>query len=90
MNGMRLFQSWAFLGKYIYILDAYDDLEKDVEKRIIICLFHIWKQPDFDNYVGNLLNSIMAECARYFERLPIINDVEIFKKHNLFWCLDAF
>ena len=30
-----------FLGKYIYILDAYDDLEKDVKKRIIICLFHI-------------------------------------------------
>lgn len=36
------------------------------------------KQPDFDNYVGNLLNSI-GECARYFERLPIINDVEILR-----------
>ena len=36
-------------------------------------------KPDFDNYVGNLLNSIMAECARYFERLPIINDVEILR-----------
>lgn len=68
-----------FLGKYIYILDAYDDLEKDVEKKNYNMLIPYMKQPDFDNYVGNLLNSIMAECARYFERLPIINDVEILR-----------
>lgn len=87
---MRRFQSWAFFsGKYIYILDAYDDLEKDVEKKNYNMLIPYMKQPDFDNYVGNLLNSIMAECARYFERLPIINDVEILRNNNLFWCLDA-
>ena len=68
-----------FLGKYIYILDAYDDLEKDVEKKNYNMFIPYMKQPDFDNYVGNLLNSIMAECARYFERLPIINDVEILR-----------
>lgn len=68
-----------YLGKYIYLLDAYLDLQKDLRKH----RYNIWKhymhRKDFDALAENTLTMMMSECARYFERLPIVQDAEILR-----------
>ena len=68
-----------FLGKYIYILDAYDDLQTDIKKNNYNMLKVYAQNSGFDEFVEGILNGVMAECARYFERLPIIQDAEILR-----------
>ncbi len=68
-----------FLGKYIYLLDGYDDLEKDEKKQS----YNPWaaekNRVDFDALVENTLTMMMAECAGAFEKLPILQDAEILR-----------
>jgi len=67
------------LGKFVYLLDAYDDLEGDIKKgRYNVLKNHI-HEKDFDNMMEGILNAVMAGCARNFEILPIIQDVEILR-----------
>ena len=37
-----------YLGKFIYILDAYDDVEKDLENGSYNALISLYGEPDFD------------------------------------------
>ncbi len=71
-----------YLGKFIYLMDAYEDIEKD-EQRGLYNPFVSWKQQnkgkDFDTFVRLILTSMMAECAKSFERLPIINQADILR-----------
>lgn len=67
------------LGKFVYLLDAYDDLEDDIKKsRYNVLKYHI-HEKDFDILMEGILNAVMAQCARSFEILPIIQDVEILR-----------
>ena len=68
-----------YLGKYVYLLDAYDDLEKDRQKRLYNPWEKISGQVDFDACVENTLTLMMADCAREFEKLPIVQDIEILR-----------
>ena len=68
-----------YLGKYIYLLDAYDDLGTDLKKK----RYNVWTsyrtRRDFEALVENTLTMMMSECARYFERLPIVQDADILR-----------
>lgn len=67
------------LGKFVYLLDAYDDLEGDIKKgRYNVLKYHI-HEKGFDVLMEEILSAVMAQCARNFERLPIIQDVEILR-----------
>ena len=68
-----------FLGKYIYIIDAYEDIEKDLKKGNYNPFKEIYKNEDFDNFVERILTMMISECAREFENLPIIEDVDILR-----------
>lgn len=68
-----------YLGKYIYILDAYDDIEKDMEKGSYNVLASLYKEDDFDQKCEDMLNYVLAECTGEFEKLPCIEDVEILR-----------
>ena len=68
-----------FLGKYIYILDAYDDVEKDIKKGKYNPFADRYKEPDFDEQIRVILTMMMSECCKYFEQLPIIENVEILR-----------
>lgn len=68
-----------YLGKFIYILDAYDDLEKDREKKNYNVLAGRSEQEDFDEQCEEMLNLVLAECSHYFEQLPCVEDVEILR-----------
>lgn len=66
-----------FLGKYIYILDAYDDIEKDIEKGSYNPLKNRYKANTFDSDCRNMLTMMIAECSNEFEKLPCLLDVDI-------------
>lgn len=68
-----------YLGKFIYVMDAYDDLEKDIKKGQFNPFKKKKDEVGFDDYVCQILTINAAECAREFEKLPILNDVEILR-----------
>lgn len=76
-NEMR--QIGFYLGKYIYLLDAYNDLAEDIRKK----RYNVWmprmQRNDFDALVENTLTLMISDCAKVFERLPILQDADILR-----------
>ncbi len=68
-----------FLGKYIYILDAYDDLKSDIKKGNYNPLKEAYGNEDFDAYVKDILMINIAECCKNFEVLPLVEYASILK-----------
>lgn len=75
-----LYNMGYHLGKYIYILDAYDDLEQDIKKGDFNPFIDIYEtNAEFDGYVKELLLMEAADAAQAFEMLPIVRDVDILR-----------
>jgi hypothetical protein len=70
-----------YLGKFIYLIDAYDDLEKDRKSGNYNVLLELERAvpESFENYVKEILLDTAACCCRRFERLPIVKDVELLR-----------
>ncbi|MDO5402955.1 MAG: DUF5685 family protein [Eubacteriales bacterium] len=68
-----------WLGKFIYLLDAYEDLDEDLKNGRFNVFKSYYKQEGFDDLCRSILNSVMSKCARAFERLPIIQDAQILR-----------
>ena len=67
------------LGKFIYLMDAYEDIEEDIKKGRYNPLKKQYENPDFEEEIKTVLTMIMAECCREFEKLPIIENIEILR-----------
>ncbi len=63
-----------YLGKFIYIMDAYEDLKKDQKKGN----YNPFLYRSMDD-AESMLTMMMAECSKYFERLPIIKNAELLR-----------
>ena len=76
-----IYRCGYYLGKFIYILDACDDIETDIKKNTYNPFKDIWsKDPDnFDTYCSELLTMMISECCKAFEMLPIIENVTILR-----------
>lgn len=72
-------QMGFFLGKFIYLMDAYEDVDRDMKNGSYNPLVYMREREDFDNECQNILMMQMAECCRAFERLPIVEDVGILR-----------
>lgn len=72
-------QMGFYLGKFIYIMDAYDDVEKDLEQGNYNPLKKQSKEPDFDKKCREMMNYVLAECTYQFELLPCLEDAEILR-----------
>ena len=68
-----------YLGKLIYILDAYEDIEKDKKEENYNPLFKLYESPDFEEECRQILTMMIAECSREFEKLPILENVDILR-----------
>lgn len=68
-----------YLGKFIYIMDAYDDVEKDLEKGNYNALAKYYGKPDFDERCMEMMDLVLAECTAHFEQLPCIEDANILR-----------
>lgn len=74
-----LYRTGFYLGKFIYLMDAFDDLEKDQKKNNYNPLIKLSKRKDFEAYIENTLVMMMAECSKSFELLPIIQYTDILR-----------
>ena len=70
-----------YMGKFIYIMDAYEDYSEDMQKGAYNPLVYMNREndQDLDTLVRLLLTSMMAECAKSFERLPILLHADILR-----------
>lgn len=68
-----------YLGKFIYILDAYDDVLKDEKKGSYNPLHSIYENETFEEDCKNMLTMMMAQCSYEFEKLPCLLDVDILR-----------
>ncbi len=77
-----------FLGKFIYLMDAYEDVEKDQKNGCYNPFTHRYKEAGFEEETYQILRMMMAECSRAFERLPIVENAEILRNilYSGVWC----
>ena len=68
-----------FFGKFIYLMDAYEDIESDVKKNTYNPLKDIYQKEEFEEMAGEVLLMMMAECSKAFERLPIVENAQILR-----------
>ena len=67
------------LGRFIYFMDAYDDLEKDVKKGKYNPLKSMMDAPDFEELCKQALTMMLADCADAFEGLPVVKDADLIR-----------
>ena len=67
------------LGKYIYLLDAYDDLARDKRKGAYNPLRRASEQPGYEDEMREIFDLLLARCAAAFERLPCVDDVDLLR-----------
>ena len=77
-----------YLGKFIYLMDAYEDIETDIRKGTFNPLKKIYNNPDFEEECRTILTMMMSECCKEFEQLPILENVEILRNilYSGVWC----
>lgn len=68
-----------YIGKFIYILDGYDDLERDRKKHCFNPFIDKADDSDFDEYVKCLLMMAATELAKEFEKLPVLKNAGILR-----------
>ncbi|MCR4587214.1 MAG: DUF5685 family protein [Lachnospiraceae bacterium] len=75
----KLRRTGYYLGKFVYLADAYEDLPEDIKTGSYNPLKRMQGDPGFESYISHLLTLLMSECTRSFEILPILQDVEILR-----------
>lgn len=68
-----------FMGKFIYLMDAYEDIGQDREKNNYNPLIELSGREDFERRCHAMLTMMAAEAAKEFERLPILMNAEILR-----------
>lgn len=68
-----------YLGKFIYILDAYEDIEEDKKSGNYNPLRRLYEMPDFEGVCREILTMMIAECCREFEKLPVLENADILR-----------
>lgn len=77
-----------FLGKFIYLCDAYEDIETDIKKGTFNPLKAKYQNPDFEEECKTILMMMISECCREFEKLPVLDNAEILRNilYSGVWC----
>ncbi|MCR4586467.1 MAG: DUF5685 family protein [Lachnospiraceae bacterium] len=65
------------LGCFIYICDAYDDIEDDIKKESYNPLKSLYNGKDFEEKAYELMYDEAAKCAWYYEKLPCTEHKDI-------------
>lgn len=77
-----------FLGKFIYLLDAYEDMEEDKKRHCYNPLLASGNGEVTQEKAYQLLLMMMSEAGKAFERLPIIQNAGILRNiiYSGVWC----
>ena len=65
------------LGCFIYLMDAYDDIDKDEKKGSYNPLISLYNDKDFEQKAYDLMYDEAAKCAWYYEKLPCTEHKDI-------------
>ena len=68
-----------YLGKFIYLCDCYEDVERDIRKNNYNPLISRRTNETFAADCEQMLSDMMARAALAFERLPLLEDAEIMR-----------
>ncbi len=68
-----------YLGKFVYLCDAYEDIEEDEKSGNFNPLRDLQEKGNFEEECQQILTMMMAECCREFEKLPVIENVSILR-----------
>lgn len=75
----ELYQLGFYLGRYIYFIDAYEDIENDLKKGTYNPFKKIYEIEDFEKKCKDILELMISEATLAFERLPIIENADIIR-----------
>ena len=67
-----------YLGRFVYVMDAYDDLAAD-EKRGAYNPLVALKGEGFETTVESVLTMLIGRCTQAFEVLPLVKDATILR-----------
>lgn len=67
------------LGRFIYMMDAYEDLPEDMRRGRYNPLRALHEGEDYDTLCHDALMMMMGECTEAFEVLPLVQDVDILR-----------
>lgn len=67
------------LGRFVYWMDAYEDLPKDRKKGGYNPMILICDQPDYNQRVEEMMKDTLGECALILERLPLVEHLDILR-----------
>ena len=67
------------LGRFIYFMDAYDDLPGDLRRRRYNPLKELRDREDYEALCKSALTMMIADATEAFERLPIVMDADIIR-----------
>lgn len=77
-----------YLGKFIYLMDAYEDIEEDQKTGNYNPLLQLYQTERFEEECQIMLSMMMAESSKSFEQLPILENIEIMRNilYSGVWC----
>ncbi len=75
----RLRKMGFYLGKFIYIMDAYEDLDKDLKENNYNPLKYQREKEGYEVRCQQMLCMMIAEATAQFEGLPCILDIDILR-----------
>lgn len=67
------------LGRFIYLMDAYDDLSADIRRGRYNPLKAYAEQDDYEEVCKDSMMLLIAECTAVFETMPLVMDVDILR-----------
>lgn len=71
-----------YLGKFIYIMDAFMDIEEDVKHNHYTPLRHMYStmpKEDFDRTCRSMMELMIADSCQEFEKLPLEDNLELMR-----------
>lgn len=79
-----------YLGKFVYLMDALEDVEKDRKKgnyNLFLDCGDVWSKEQEPKF-HDMLVGMAAEAARAFERLPVLHHADILRNvlYSGIWC----
>lgn len=67
------------LGRFVYWMDAYEDLEKDRKKGNYNPMTLIADRPDYQERALEMMRHTLGECAVALERMPLVEHLDILR-----------
>jgi hypothetical protein len=67
------------IGRFVYLMDAYEDLPADLRKKRFNPLIDMKEKDQYELTLKDSLSMLIAECTEAFEVLPLQKDVDILR-----------